>query len=196
MYELYLKAYENNLTKYKEEKVNAKDTLKKLIYYGIMVVNTKPKETSTIDAITDDFNFIQTILLGIGSLTPRELINIFPIDKTYDGDKYGTKDYYYTMGYIKEHGIDTVIGNGFEFLYEYMNIKTRLFTVEVMSSMDNIRELEGKQSVIGEFLEENGVRSHTLHQDNKGKEYFIKGGKAIKVKAPKKRKPKYLKLVK
>lgn len=57
----------------------------------------------------------------IGQLSPREFSQIFPITKEYDGHKYGAKDYFSVTEYINSFGWDTMIGNGFEFVMEYLN---------------------------------------------------------------------------
>ena len=49
--------------------------------------------------------------LFLGRTTPRALMQIFPVDKVYSGDKYDCKDYFFTMetlrarpGYAVEGG--------------------------------------------------------------------------------------------
>jgi hypothetical protein len=53
---------------------------------------------------------VQVILSSIGSLKPAELVNIFPIEKTYDGDRWGVKDYFYTRDYLNTLDPDKPIG--------------------------------------------------------------------------------------
>ena len=50
------------------------------------------------------FNLIDTLFGIIGRIKLNNLIKIFPIDKTYDGDKWECKDYFFTMDVLKEKG--------------------------------------------------------------------------------------------
>lgn len=197
MYDLYLKAFEDNLMKFKNEEKNYKDALKSLVFYGVKIVNLKERESyMTQETSEADFDFIQMILGAIAELTPREFMQIFPITKVYDGDRYECKDYFYTRDYIRGYGIDEIIGDGFSFLYEYTNIHTQIFTVKVMGAMDNIRVFEGKASIMEEFMTKQGVSPATIHTDKQGRQFIIKDGKTMRVTERKKRKPKYLKLLK
>ena len=56
------------------------------------------------------FNMIDVLLGIIGRIKLGNLIKIFPIDKTYDGDKWGCKDYFFTMDVLKEKGLDNAVG--------------------------------------------------------------------------------------
>lgn len=48
------------------------------------------------------FNMIDALYSIIGRIKLKNLIKIFPIDKDYDGDKWGCKDYFFTMNVLKE----------------------------------------------------------------------------------------------
>ena len=47
------------------------------------------------------FNLIDGLFGVIGRIKLNNLINLFPIDKIYDGDKWGCKDYFFTMDVLK-----------------------------------------------------------------------------------------------
>jgi len=97
-------------------------------------------------------------LEGLRDITPRELMNVFPPEKMYDGDKYECKDYFTTMEVITQHGIDTPLGDYvFEFLYDYMNRKTRQFVVRWINVIDDMRHADGLPSMIESFLESQGA---------------------------------------
>ncbi|WP_318766604.1 hypothetical protein [Lactiplantibacillus carotarum] len=53
-------------------------------------------------------------LTMLRNLTPRELLHVFPVDKTYDktGD---VKDYRTTMQFLRKYGMDRVIDNAIDF---------------------------------------------------------------------------------
>jgi hypothetical protein len=59
----------------------------------------------------------------MSQLTPREFMNIFPIDKTYDGERFECKDYFYTIKIVRALDQDAPIGDKLDdLLWEYMNI--------------------------------------------------------------------------
>lgn len=70
------------------------------------------------------FNMMDALFGIIGRIKLNNLIKIFPIDKTYNGDKWGCKDYFFTMKALKKKGIDNILGGGncaFELMKDYMN---------------------------------------------------------------------------
>ncbi|WP_289891448.1 hypothetical protein [Virgibacillus pantothenticus] len=50
-------------------------------------------EKREYDEISSAFQIANAIQDTTGKLTPKEFMNIFPIDKEFDGDKYEMKDY-------------------------------------------------------------------------------------------------------
>ncbi len=85
----------------------------------------------------NSFNLIDALLGIIGRIKLKNLIKIFPVDKTYDGDKWGCKDYLFTMNILKEKGLDNAVGRdgAFDLMWDYMNKDLREFTVFYMSCM-------------------------------------------------------------
>jgi hypothetical protein len=43
--------------------------------------------------------------------TPRELLRVFPIQKYYEGYKWEVKDYFSSIEYVNEFGLDSWILN-------------------------------------------------------------------------------------
>lgn len=90
------------------------------------------------------YDYLECIVQTIGMLTPRQLIEIFPIDKIYNGDKNEMKDYYYTMEEINKIGLDNLIGNkSLELLWDYENNDLRKFLVETVSAMNLVNMYRG-----------------------------------------------------
>ena len=58
----------------------------------------------------NSFHLIDVLFGIIGRIKLNNLIKIFPIDKTYDGDKWNCKDYFFTMDVLKEKGLDDAVG--------------------------------------------------------------------------------------
>lgn len=188
MYNIYLKAFENKHIELDRDQKNYKDTLKSLIYYGVKLTNSNNKDR--------DIEVIQTVIKAIEELTAREFMQVFPIDKVYDGETYGVKDYLSNMEQIKDIGIDLIIEDSFSFLYDYVNMDTRKFTVQVMNVTDDVRLQEGKVSIIEEVMAGAGMKTYSLYTDDRGKEFMFKDGTTKPINKPKRRLPKYLKVIK
>ncbi|MCM6856653.1 hypothetical protein NE248_08460 [Enterococcus durans] len=91
-------------------------------------------------------------------LTPREFMQIFPLEKDYDGHRWEMKDYFYSMNYLEMLGMDKPIGeNAFEFLMEYWNRDVTLFAVNVTSALSATYEEKTGIGIFEEFLLDQGI---------------------------------------
>lgn len=112
------------------------------------------------------FSRISLISSIVGLYTPREFMRLFPIQKDYDGEKSGIKDYFYCMNYITEIGLDYPIGDkASEFLMEYWNRDINFYMVtwmDIVSAMDVIQT--GRDHML-DFFKENGLHFRTMHQE-------------------------------
>lgn len=196
-HQLYQNAFIGNIKQIDIDNPD-RDTLKKLIFYGVKMINTKPeRQTTTYDEAILAFQFAMLVQGMMGFLTPAEFVSMFPIAKEYDGNKYGTKDYFYTMNYIKSLP-DKPIGDiksVMKFLWEYCNWEINIFTVNVFSCMDDLREMEGHPSFMEEWANMNGIKTYTMYTDSGGKKFLLdrETGKSFKVR---KKTPRYLRLIK
>ena len=172
---------------------NYKDYIKTAVFYGINYVNSinmdaTPNEPEIV------FQTASNIQRLIGRLTPREFMTIFPIRKTYDGEKFECKDYFYTKSYIESFGLDTLIGDKVdEFLWDYWNIKTSIFVVQMLSAMDKIRRQQGQKSMIEEFFGDK-VTTYRKFTDRNGREYLV-DSKTGKYHRTMRKIPRYLNLI-
>jgi hypothetical protein len=76
---------------------------------------------SNIDEIGHDHNKMKSLIssYSLSSLianlldgyTPRELLRVFPIQKYYEGYKWEVKDYFSSIEYVNEFGLDSWILN-------------------------------------------------------------------------------------
>jgi hypothetical protein len=178
--EVYERAFARQLVKQaKASNKELHDISKRLIFHGVKAINR-----GMLKDIPDErFYFIRFIKIKMESLTPREFMNIFPIQKVYDGDKYECKDYFTTMDYINAIGIDEVIGANLDnLLWDYVNHDTRMFNTKTFLCMDDLRSFEGQPSMVTEFLESQGVYPLRKYEHN-GKEFMLdtKTGKTHKV---------------
>lgn len=127
------------------------DTRIKLSLYGVKSINETDIKTFDYDyeALVGTFRTISSINSIMGTLTPRELLMVFPIAKDYDGEKYGFKDYFYTKKFIEEFGMDKVIGEEMtRFHWDYHNWELTKFASQAMCIMSAIEraEAEGRKS--------------------------------------------------
>lgn len=172
-----------------------KQSLKQAVFYGVKYVVTMddPKE---IEKAALRFQMIHIINRLIEQLTPAELMSIFPVTKTFDGEKYGWKDYFYTMQTINRMGRDNLIGEKLQdLLWDYQNTDIELFLVAEMSTASDIRRMNGQKGIMEEWAEENGIATYTLHTDSTGREYIQDNttGRTAKVKQ---KVPKYIRRLK
>lgn len=74
--------------------------------------------------IENRYQKLKQVMETIGRLTPMELLRMFPVEKEYDGEKWGTKDYFYTMDKLKKLPADKPIGGAQDvavLLWDYQN---------------------------------------------------------------------------
>lgn len=67
---------------------------------------------------------LNRVMEAIGRLTPAELLRMYPVTKDYDGEKWGHKDYFYTMEKLCRMPMDQPIGDAQEvacLLWNYQN---------------------------------------------------------------------------
>lgn len=177
------------------------DDTKKLVLYGVKYVNTQcDNEFNTVDDAERFHGLVMATHDVIGLLTPNQFVNVFPIEKKYNGYKYQSKDYFYTMNYlnslerdkpIKDQSMDggTVLG----FLWEYCNMEVREFTVALMTSLSRLQRLNGEPTITDSLTKMLGVKSYTLCESN-GKQFLLDtNGKTQRLC---KKTPRYLKLIK
>lgn len=114
------------------------------------------------------FYLIDALFGIIGRIKLNNLIKIFPIDKEYDGDKWGCKDYFFTMDVLKEKGLDNTVGRDgvFDLMWDYMNKDLREFTVFYMSCMSAMYKQQSGVSFAEKFCEDNGIGTYTMDREN------------------------------
>lgn len=157
----YFKALENH---------NTKNT----VYWGVKLAR-EFKEGSP------DYPMILMYL--IEKITYREFMQIFPIEKSYDGDKWECKDYFSTMDYLKDKNLDDVIGeNAFDLIWEYHNSDVIEFGVEYMMFLSRERKKQTGKGIAEEICEKNNVEMLTMY-DVDGKKFLMdSNGKTVPVK--------------
>ena len=157
----------------------SQDELMKVALCGVKYINSAIE----IDAINhrldstyqtsfevkqNSFNLIDGLFGIIGRIKLGNLIKIFPIDKTYDGDKWGSKDYFFTMDVLKEKGLDNAVGRDgvFDLMWDYENKDLREVTVFYMSCMSAMYKKQTGVGIAEKFCEDNGIGTYTMDREN------------------------------
>lgn len=168
--------------------------LLKTVNHGVRAVMVLDRKTCPAN---DLFMLCESVAEALKQITPRELMQVFPPEKTYDGDKWQAKDYYSTMETVKAHGPDRAIGDGDanRFLWGYMNLDLMEFEVARMCSMSDLYRQQTGEGIMEKYFKEQGVKTYTMHTDSStGKQYIHdeETGEYSEVKRPR---PCYLKIV-
>lgn len=166
---LWERAFKKEVNKFKselddssisEEELSEKKCLEKAVFMGIKAYGfTKDKESKhlPIEVLEANFEVYSAILNGLHFVTPRQFMQWFPIDKEYHGSKWGMKDYFSTMEYIHEIGMDEPLKEPLSFLWEYWNENTMHFTLNLTGVMSEIRKRQTGVGIMEEFLLDNGI---------------------------------------
>ncbi|GEO26278.1 hypothetical protein AAC03nite_20630 [Alicyclobacillus acidoterrestris] len=164
----------------------------RMVLFGVRFLLSleEPKEA---DDVCRQYYLFSAVMRAIEAMEPSRFVRIFPIEKTYDGHRYQTKDYFTTVKMIEENGWNIKIPNAFEFLWDYQNWDISIFLVNYMSIISSLRRVQGKPGLAEEWCMENGIPIYRIYTDENGKQFMVdKEGRTFAVKKPK---PKHLKLV-
>jgi hypothetical protein len=129
-----------------------KESMKKLIFLYVKYIGAIQRTDSDDREISfyqktpmERFQYLDTFVKMIGLLMPVELLQLFPVTKIYDGDKYQMKDYFYTMECISKLDPEQRIGReAFALLWDYTNWDISMFMVSMMSTMNMVGMYQGK----------------------------------------------------
>lgn len=139
------------------------------------------------------------VLRFIERMTPRQFMQMFPIDKTYDGERWESKDYFTTKEMCFRRGLDSPIGDALTFLWDYCNPYTRCFLAGFLKAVERERRLDGKPSMLETFFEEHGINVPTYRrfESPNGKTFFqnIQTGECLKQAHDRPKKPSWWKII-
>jgi len=196
--DIYYRLFCATVVKYYED-VENRDRLKQSVYYGVKFINLNSKQKDEIEyeKMIQLFDFTLLVEKLMSLLTPREFVTIFPIEKTYDGNKYECKDYFYVIKKLNDYGMDKILQDNItEMLWEYWNLDINFFVVNMFSVASNIKKIKTGKGFMEEWAEKNGITTYKLCKDPVTKKEYMynpKTGKSSSIKRPT---PRYLKVVK
>lgn len=163
-------------------------------YFNASRLVDKPQDL--LDAQLILYQYIQAFM---SRLTPREFMQLFPIEKDYHGGKYGCKDYFYTIKFIESIDADSPIGDEeklFDFLWEYQNRETNRFLTNWLSLLGEFMRRQGLQTPLEKLSETFGLTPLYMKKDELTGQEYLFNPETGKTKPVYKAIPKYLKLVK
>lgn len=184
--------------KAKQLALDDKTITKRIIFYTVKylsIINIKGMSRESLEGI---LVFDQMLLNQICELTPAELLTIFPVTKSYDGERYECKDYFSTMEALQAHGLHEPIQSpetASSLLWAYMNPTVMMYQVHCMSVVSELHSMETGKGLMEEFFEDQGVKLTTFRKyENDAGQTFMVGedGQSFPVKKPV---PRHLKLV-
>lgn len=157
------------------------ENYKKFVYWGIRYL-----PHCETDNAEEKFAYISIVKDCLKKITYGEFVQMFPIDKEYDGAKLEMKDYYSTMKYLDGKFVDSYIEEPLELIFEYNNWYIIEFGVAVMSVTSEMHKIQTGIGITEAFMFPDQYPS-----DSKGNLIGITSdGKVHKVASPRKSKPK------
>jgi hypothetical protein len=138
--------------------------LKPLVFYAVKLLSVCERR-ATPDLTIQIYFFAEHL---IGQLTPRELMEIFPVEKRFDGAKWGVKDYFTTMDAVRAHGMDVPLhesANLSKFLHDYQNPDVSDMVVNFMCALSDWHERKKGYGFMEKFSAMTGVPLYHLSPD-------------------------------
>jgi hypothetical protein len=190
--DLYINAFTRAVEVYARDPTSAP----KFVYYGVKFINIMGTEKYSQEALEALFGLIELVKEAISSLTPRELTTVFPVDKEYDGKRYETKDYFFTMDALTKHGLDVPIGDAVDdLLWDYMNINTRLFMVNSTSIIGKLYSAQTGKNMALEFFEEMHLTTYSEVTNPVTGHRFMRNNDTGEIQRVKTKAPRYMQLI-
>lgn len=187
----------STIKEYAEEQ---RDEFKKLLFLMVRATNKsfRKQRDITFEVAENDFLLVSHILEMFEHVTPNELLQMFPVAKQYDGQKYEMKDYFYTMNSLNKLDRDSCIGNHekvINLFWDYQNEDINRFMACWMKAVSHVRQFQGGMDPLEELLMNHGVPTYTFHE-KEGYMYNRMTGEVTPVRKKTKRIPKYMKVIK
>lgn len=123
------------------------DDLAKYIYLAVKAQKEKWREIKHIKPkscleIESRYQEVKTVMDAIGRLTPQKLLQLYPVTKEYDGERWDCKDYFYTMDKLKQWPPDKPIGTAQEvarLLWDYQNKDLEIMLLQWMNAVNDLK---------------------------------------------------------
>lgn len=139
--------------------------------------------TKTLEESQATFDLIDALFSVMGCIKLKNFVTIFPITKEYDGEKWQSKDYFYTIYVLSKMDWDKPIGrdNMYDLLWDYQNDDLREVCVEFTCAMSAIYRSQTGKGIAEEWCDEIGIPTYAVDNTN-GIMQDNQTGKVMKIK--------------
>lgn len=125
----------------------------------------------------NEFAACHLLLYWMGKLTPKEFMLVFPPTKTYNGNRFGSKDYYSTIRLLKEFRADEPLGDkAGDFVFGYFNPSVCRLGAMMLMAIAHEHQQQTGRDMLDDFMQAMGKKpliKYHLHRDRSGKKYMI-----------------------
>ena len=113
------------------------------------------------------FNLIDAIFTVMGYIKLKNIVITFPITKDFDGNKWGCKDYFYTMDVLSKMDWDKPIGRDkvYDLLWDYHNNDLREVCVEFTCAMSAIYRSQTGKGIAEQFFDDIGIPTYAINKE-------------------------------
>ena len=120
--------------------------------------------TKTLEESQATFDLIDALFSVMGCIKLKNFVTIFPITKEYDGEKWQSKDYFYTIYVLSKMDWDKPIGrdNMYDLLWDYQNDDLREVCVEFTCAMSAIYRSQTGKGIAEEWCDEIGIPTYAV----------------------------------
>lgn len=108
------------------------------------------------------FKFTDRVLAICGHLTVQSFVDTFPIDKTYNGEKFGCKDYFFTIDVLSQMVWDEPIGADVitDLIWDYCNNELQKVYAAYLTAAGYLYKKETGKGMLEQFCEDNGIETY------------------------------------
>lgn len=155
-----------------------KDYTKRIVYYMIKHFSVVVLEEMWGEKMESFLVLVDMLMDIVCRLTPAELMNIFPIEKIYDGKKYGCKDYFTTMEALQAYDLNEPIKTKEKvesLLWDYMNVTVMEYQVNRMRVIGELYRLHTGKCLVEQDFKKLGFDSsgYKLYRGSDGREVMV-----------------------
>jgi len=155
------------------------EDLMKIAFLGIRYVNSVREIRRENERVGTDyqqtleesqavFYLMDAIFTIMGYIELKNLVITFPVKKEFDGEKWGCKDYLYTMDVLSKMDMDKPIGrdNIVDLLWDYQNDDLREAYVEFMCSASAMYRSQTGKNIAEKFCDDNGIGTYSIDKES------------------------------
>lgn len=123
------------------------DELVKFVFLGVKAMGKeyfkkRPRaRVNSCEYIEATYRDCSQVMTALGKLTPEVFVQMFPIKKDFDGERWGTKDYFYAREAIEQLEPGKPIGtemDAADLLWKYVNDDLTFFFFNWMDAIDDL----------------------------------------------------------